>query len=80
MTGYYHLNFMDTAIRNYPGVPHPLGAFYDGHGTNFAVYSGNATKVELCLFKKNPNGQQEYIEHVRVNIEGKIGIIFSLNL
>ena len=33
----------------WPGKPYPLGATYDGSGTNFALYSANAKKVELCL-------------------------------
>ena len=33
-----------------PGSPHPLGATWDGEGVNFALYSENATGVELCLF------------------------------
>ncbi len=32
------------------GKPHPLGATWDGEGTNFALFSENATGVELCLF------------------------------
>jgi isoamylase len=32
------------------GLPHPRGAYYDGKGTNFAVFSANATKVEVCIF------------------------------
>ncbi|MGH2827348.1 MAG: glycogen debranching protein GlgX, partial [Actinomycetota bacterium] len=34
----------------WPGTPYPLGATWDGEGTNFAVFSENATAVELCLF------------------------------
>jgi glycogen operon protein len=34
----------------WPGVSHPLGATYDGVGTNFAVFSEMAEQVELCLF------------------------------
>jgi isoamylase len=34
----------------WPGRPDPLGATWDGHGTNFAVYSSRAVRVELCLF------------------------------
>ena len=34
----------------WPGRPHPLGATWDGSGTNFALFSENATAVELCLF------------------------------
>ncbi|WP_310583877.1 glycogen debranching protein GlgX [Deinococcus sp.] len=33
-----------------PGKPSPLGAHWDGHGTNFAIYSENASAVTLCLF------------------------------
>ncbi len=34
----------------WPGEPYPLGATYDGVGTNFAIHSNVAEKVELCLF------------------------------
>jgi isoamylase len=34
------------------GSPHPLGATWDGRGTNFALFSANAEKVELCLFDR----------------------------
>ncbi len=34
----------------WPGHPFPLGATWDGEGTNFALYSEHATEVELCLF------------------------------
>jgi isoamylase len=34
----------------WPGNPYPLGATYDGAGTNFALFSEVAEKVELCLF------------------------------
>ena len=33
----------------WPGTPYPLGASYDGAGTNFSVFSEIAQKVELCL-------------------------------
>ena len=36
--------------RIWPGRPYPLGATWDGRGVNFAIYSENANKVELCLF------------------------------
>jgi pullulanase/glycogen debranching enzyme len=32
------------------GLPNPLGATWDGRGTNFALFSANATKVEVCIF------------------------------
>ncbi len=34
----------------WPGKPFPLGAGYDGAGTNFSLFSEVATRVELCLF------------------------------
>jgi isoamylase len=37
----------------WPGRVYPLGAHWDGKGTNFALYSENATGVELCLFDRN---------------------------
>ena len=36
----------------WPGKPYPLGATWDGQGTNFAIFSEHATAVELCLFDK----------------------------
>jgi isoamylase len=44
-----------SAICVQPGDPYPLGATWDGEGTNFALYSENATKVELCLFDAQGN-------------------------
>ena len=39
------------------GSPYPRGAVWDGKGTNFALFSAHATKVELCLF--DDTGKQE---------------------
>jgi glycogen operon protein len=39
-----------TSTRILPGRPYPLGATWDGLGVNFAIFSENATRVELCLF------------------------------
>jgi isoamylase len=39
-----------TPVRPWPGTPYPLGATYDGTGTNFALFSEVAERVELCLF------------------------------
>ena len=43
-----------------PGKPYPLGAKWDGTGVNFALYSENATGVELCLF----NEKHEQVERI----------------
>jgi len=40
-------------MRIWPGRPYPFGATYDGTGTNFAVYSGVAERVELCLIAED---------------------------
>lgn len=39
---------MEIQIR--PGKPYPLGATLDDNGANFAIFSENATGVEICLF------------------------------
>jgi isoamylase len=39
----------------WPGSAYPLGATYDGNGTNFALFSESAQKVELCLFDDDRN-------------------------
>src|ERR1041385_3754044 len=46
-------------MRIWPGRPYPLGATWDGRGVNFAVYSENATEVELCLFATK-NARREH--------------------
>ena len=43
----------------WPGHPYPLGATYDGSGTNFALYSSAATGVDLCLF--DDEGHEERV-------------------
>lgn len=45
-------------MKIWPGQPYPLGATWDGSGVNFALFSENATAVELCLFS-GPNGENE---------------------
>jgi len=37
-------------VNVWPGNPFPLGPTWDGQGTNFALFSENAERVELCLF------------------------------
>ena len=39
--------------QTWPGHSYPLGATYDGAGTNFALYSAVATGVDLCLFDED---------------------------
>jgi isoamylase len=44
------------------GLPHPRGATWDGKGTNFAIFSAHATKVEVCIFDENGERELERIE------------------
>ena len=40
-----------------PGKNSPLGAHWMGQGVNFALFSQNAEKVELCLFARPEDGE-----------------------
>ncbi|HZY16117.1 MAG TPA: glycogen debranching protein GlgX [Ramlibacter sp.] len=53
----------------HPGEPYPLGATWDGEGVNFAVYSENASRVEICLFA--PDGQE-----VRVTLREQTAFVW----
>jgi isoamylase len=48
----------DSTAPVWPGKPYPLGAKVTADGTNFALFSENATAVELCLFTR-PEDVQE---------------------
>jgi glycogen operon protein len=45
------------------GWPFPLGATWDGKGTNFSLYSEHAELVELCLFDEDDNETRIPVEH-----------------
>ncbi|MDO8107888.1 glycogen debranching protein GlgX [Isoptericola sp. b441] len=47
-------------MQIWPGRPYPLGATYDGSGTNFAVFSEIAERVELCLIADD--GTEERVD------------------
>jgi isoamylase len=55
-------------LRPWPGSAYPLGATYDGVGTNFALFSEVAEKVELCLF-------DDAGEETRVRLEEVDGFV-----
>ena len=44
--------------RVWPGSPRPLGATWDGEGTNFAIFSEHAMAVDLCLFDAADSGTE----------------------
>ncbi|MGH9356046.1 MAG: glycogen debranching protein GlgX, partial [Terriglobia bacterium] len=45
-------------MKIWPGKPYPLGATWDGSGVNFALFSENATKVELCFYGGSGGNQE----------------------
>ncbi|WJL97403.1 glycogen debranching protein GlgX [Microbacterium sp. ET2] len=47
-------------MQAWPGSAYPLGATFDGNGTNFAVFSEGAERVELCLF--DDDGSETRVE------------------
>lgn len=54
---------MTTQQLQLPGTANRLGATWDGSGTNFALFSENATRVELCLFdQKGEESRYELTE------------------
>jgi len=55
---------MSEAIETWPGRPYPLGAAYDGGGTNFSLFSEVAEAVELCLFDDDGAEQRVAIEEI----------------
>ncbi|WP_065571626.1 glycogen debranching protein GlgX [Microbacterium oleivorans] len=52
-------------MQVWPGSAYPLGATFDGNGTNFALFSECAEKVELCLFDEN--GEETRVELIDVD-------------
>jgi glycogen operon protein len=57
-----------------PGSPYPLGATWDGEGVNFALFSENATGVELCLFE----GSKGNDELARVRVTEQTDLVWHV--
>ena len=49
-------------MQVWPGERYPLGATYDGMGTNFAIFSEAAERIELCLFDEWDTGAERRVE------------------
>jgi glycogen operon protein len=62
----------------WPGTPYPLGATWDGAGTNFALFSEVAEQVELCLFDTDPASGRE--REVRIAITEVDGLVWHCYL
>ena len=62
----------------WPGTPYPLGATWDGAGTNFALFSEVAERVELCLFDTDPADGRE--RETRIAITEVDGLVWHCYL
>ena len=65
--------------RVWPGKPYPLGATWDGNGTNFAIYAENAEKVELCLFD-TADPMKATKENERIVIQDSTDLVWHVYL
>jgi isoamylase len=58
-------------VTVWPGRPFPLGATWDGQGTNFSLFSEHAERVELCLFDaEHREMRHELTERTALNWHG----------
>jgi glycogen operon protein len=57
-------------MRLWPGTPYPLGATWDGAGTNFSVFSEVADAVELCLFDEDSGGPRTETRVALTEVDG----------
>lgn len=63
-------------MRIWPGRSYPLGATWDGQGVNFALFSENATGVDLCLFDNELQDQETH----RITIEERTDQVWHVYL
>jgi len=63
-------------MRVWPGAPYPLGATWDGGGVNFALFSENAGRAELCLF----DAPEAPAESARVEMRERTDQVFHAYL
>ena len=61
-------------MRIWPGTPYPLGATWDGWGTNFTLFSEVAERVELCLFDEA--GDSGTLRETRVELTEVDGFVW----
>ena len=62
--------------RVLPGAPTSLGATWNGDGTNFAIFSEHATRVELCLFAQPCDA----VESDRIPLPERTGHVWHCHL
>lgn len=55
------------------GKPYPLGATFDGKGVNFAVFSANASAIDLCIFTEDGT-----TERARISVSERDGDVWHI--
>ena len=61
-------------LHIWPGSAYPLGASFDGGGTNFAIFSEVAERIELCLFDDDGPGMKT--TETRVDLPERNGLVW----
>ena len=69
-----------ASLEIWPGKAYPLGATFDGSGTNFAVFSEAADKVELCLFDTDGSGNVQETRLALPEVDGFVWHGFIPNI
>jgi isoamylase len=71
------MNELRSPIRQWLGTPYPLGASYDGNGTNFSIFSSVAEGVELCLLgDATPEGRRDEARVDVTEVDGHIWHVY----
>jgi isoamylase len=65
-------------MQVWPGTSYPLGATWDGAGTNFALFSEVAERVELCLF--DADGAGDHAAETRIPVTEVDGLVWHCYL
>jgi isoamylase len=66
-------------MRTWPGAPYPLGATWDGWGTNFALFSEAADRVQLCLFSDDED-ENGVLTESRIDLTEVDGFVWHVYL
>jgi isoamylase len=67
-------------VETWPGTAYPLGATFDGSGTNFAIFSEHAERVELCLFDGAKGAGGPDVAETRVELTEVDGFVWHCYL
>ncbi len=59
-------------VETWPGAAYPLGATFDGSGTNFALFSEVAERVELCLVDVGEDGSRKETRVELTEVDGYV--------